>query len=176
MDRFAVHWARVEDRPAGPHGGAGLVLCAVWPAPVNFDACFEAAGETDFGDSDAAWDERAEDLVRRLVSELSQYGTPHLLSEPVVDRGPWLLRRFRKPPVVDVAEQLQLAAHWDSLPPCRVAFGTGGVGIATSAGHQLYWLTLPESAAGALEQLVARVAGDAPHVRKDLLWEHLRHP
>ncbi len=168
-----VYWARVGGASA-PDDGAGRILGALWPAPVNLDACFEAAGETDFGDADLAWDEAAEELTRRLVAELSRYGAPRLLSEPVLNRGPWFLRPFRKPPAVDLVEQLQLAAHWDSLPPCRVAFGGSGVAVETGAGHQIYWLSLPADAADDLESLAARIAGDAPLARKDLAWEHLR--
>lgn len=48
-----IHWGSVGVRRCGDVAGS---LLALWPEPVDFDACFEKAGFERFADSDDTWD------------------------------------------------------------------------------------------------------------------------
>jgi hypothetical protein len=170
---FSLHWSPVPPALAG--GDAGTALLAVWPAPVNPDACFEAAGFADFGDADDAWDRRAAGLLVRLIAELGAYGEPRLLGAPLRTR-PGLARRLMggAGETLPLEEQIQAPMHHDSLPDTVVAFGAGGVALRAGGGHVLYWITLPE---GETDRFVAgvlpRLADGSPLHETPLEWRHL---
>src|SRR5262245_34955798 len=54
-------------RAWAPEGGETLVL---WPERVDHDACFEAAGFTDFVDTDEAWDDAFAAEIHAVVDAL----------------------------------------------------------------------------------------------------------
>jgi hypothetical protein len=72
-----VNWAEITDvRPAWSSGSGRL--CAIWPSPVDHDACFAAAGFSDLGDTDEVWDAEFAELVETTVAVLGGIGKPVL--------------------------------------------------------------------------------------------------
>ena len=170
--RFELHWSEVASPlPPALAGFTGRVL-AVWPAPVNADSCFEAAGFTDFDDHDDAWDDAAVALLGRAVEQLSLFGAPALRSPPLLDTPPWHRRLLGAAPVPrPLLTQLELPMRWDSLPPCVVVFGDQGAALRTGEGHVLLWLSLPRDVEPA--GFVAALAGGHPVTRTVLRWTAL---
>lgn len=170
--RFDIHWSEVEPPlPPALAAAAGSVV-ALWPAPVNADECFKAAGFSDFADHDDAWDDAAVALLDRVVARLSAFGAPALRSPPLLDSPPWHRRlRGEVPAPRPLLTQLELPMRWDSLPPCVVAFGDGGASLRTGEGHVILWLTLPPGVEPA--GVVADVAGGHPLSRTTLRWSAL---
>lgn len=175
MHPFRVHWSRVAAPLAASHVPAAAALLAVWPAPANDDACFRAAGFTDFADADEAWDEAAGRLLERAVDELRAFGAPRLLGPALRPRRGWRDRLLgRAAPPATLLDQLLVPLHRDDLPDAVVAFGADGASLRAGSGHFLLWITLPEAGvpdfvAGALP----RIAAHHPLLRTDLAWEHL---
>lgn len=167
MPSFTVHWSPV------PHPDGATHLFALWPAPVNDDACFRAAGFTDFGDADDFWDREAELLLGRLIHELRAFGEPSLRSEPLSKPLPWYRRLFSRPPALPLPEQIGWPMHWDNLPDCLVDFGTSGASLRTGQGHEIYWIKLPKAKASSFETIALRLAADHPLVRTELQWSCL---
>lgn len=167
--RFALHW----DWVASPTLRPGWRWAAVWPSPVNADACFQAAGFTDFGDADGHWDALAEAWLQRLIEAFSALGTPLLRSPPLKARRPWWQRWFKPAEPLPLLQQVLMPMHWDSLPTCELHFGGSGVVLRAGQGHGLCWLRWPDAQADALPALLLQLAaGHALH-RTPLAWQHL---
>ncbi|MBS0230084.1 MAG: hypothetical protein JSS52_02860 [Proteobacteria bacterium] len=164
---FTVHWSRVP-RPDGEPA-----LFALWPSPMNHDACFEAAGFRAFGDNDAAWDAKADALLTRLLAALGVHGETRQTSTPAKKHLPWYRRLFSTPAAFGLREQIELPLHRDELPDCIIGFGVSGVSLRTGDGHHVFWITMPESCAAAFPGLAAGIAAPHPVVRTDLDWARL---
>ena len=173
MSDFEVHWCRVRGPQAAAHEAEGRILCALWPAPVNADECFTAAGFTRFGDADDTWDARAGALLDRLLSDLGTCGAPRLLSAPLRAAVPWYARILREGVPLELREQILQPMHWDSLPRCRVAFGDQGHELFAGDGHHIHWFTLRGEEEARLPERIARIAGPWPTLHTELAWEHL---
>ncbi len=176
--RFVVHWGRVPDaqRPMWAlHPASAWALFAVWPAPVNPDACFAAAGFTDFGDSDLAWERNAAALWQHLLQALQAHGTPRLVSVPLRPRQPWHQRLLRRPtpPAHPLLEQLELPMQWDSLPACEVVFGEHAAGLRSGGGHELCWVLWPLAQAERFAALAQQLAGAHAVKQTALRWSAL---
>ncbi|WP_449470118.1 hypothetical protein [Sphingobium chungangianum] len=140
---FQIHWSVVPSDDAGELAPPDCQLLAVWPAPVNHDACFEAAGFTLFGDNDEEWDRAAEDVLARVIAHLSLFGASRLVSAPLRDDPPWYLRPFRTGRELSLFQQAELPMLDDSLPWFHAQFGENGAALRTGGGHFLLWITLP---------------------------------
>jgi hypothetical protein len=143
---------------------------------VNADACFEAAGFTDFGGADHdddAWERSAAGMLDRLLAELSRFGPARLTSEPVPLRRTWRMVLTGKRWPVDLVQQLSMVMEQDHLGDCTVGFGEGGATLRAGSGHHLFWVALPEADAGGFEALARAVAGGHPLRRTDLDWTRL---
>lgn len=147
-------------------------LLALWPAPVNHDACFEAAGFTLFGDSDDDWDRAAEDLLCQVIERLSQLGTSKLVSVPLTEDPLWYLRPFRTGEALPFLQQALLPMQDDSLPGFHAQFGRDGAALRTGDGHFLLWIDLPEAGPDPSE-LVSGVAERWEVVETRLRWSPL---
>lgn len=147
----------------------GCQTLAVWPAPVNHDACFEAAGFTLFGDNDAAWDRAAENMLERVIDDLSLMGAPRLVSIPIRDDPPWYVRPFRTSRELPLLEQAMLD---DSLPGFHALFGGKGAALRTGDGHFLLWVTLPDAGSDPVA-FVGHVAGPYEIIETPLRWINL---
>lgn len=166
---FQVHWSAVPPDEAEGLALPGCRLLAIWPAPVNHDACFEEAGFTLFGDNDENWDEAAEELLKRVIENLSRFGAGEYLSKPLRSNPPWYLRLFRADRELPLQQQASLPMQWDSLPSFHARFGEGGAALRTGNGHFLLWVSLP-NVEPALSEFVKRIAGPWPVVETRLRW------
>lgn len=173
MSRFEVHWCDVSPDEAPILTRPSSQLLALWPAPVNADACFEEAGFTDFADNDIDWDREAAALLVRVVQQLTIYGEPRLVSPPLLELLPWHKRLFRQPRPRPLLEQLELSMHWDSLPACHVEFGSAGAAVRTGNGHVLLWVTLPCGRGDEPKTFVREVAAGHSVTRTPLRWRTL---
>lgn len=173
MSDLRVHWSRVDDASSEADGP---VIYAIWPSPVNPDVCFAAAGFTDFGDHEDDWDEA---MVDRLLAEMSAFGAPRLVSEPLFPQVPLLCRLFTRPEALPLKDQVMSPMLWDSCPDCVVAFGDAGATVRTGFGHVIFWVTLPAGAVRRGDEapaVVVRIAGAHPLVRTTLVWAPLLPP
>ena len=171
--RFTVHWAQVPSSYAQRIATEGFALFALWPSPVIDDTCFRAAGFTKFGDGDESWDVHADALLVRLLTELTYYGQPHLVSKPAEKHQPWYRRLFSKPEPLGLQQQIELPIQWDELPDCLVAFGESGASLRTGKGHHIFWVVVPQPKASAFVSLISRVALPNPLIETELRWEYL---
>lgn len=169
---FHIHWSSVLPGDVKGLASSDHQLFAVWPAPVNHDACFKEAGFTLFGDNDEDWDVAAEELLRRVIDDLSRFGPVRYLSEPLRNNPPWYLRLFRSSIELSLQQQALLPMHWDSLPLFNVQFGSSGAALWTGNGHFLLWVRLPRGGGGGAE-FVNRIAGSWPVVETELRWNCL---
>jgi len=169
---FEVHWSTVQPDAGRGQASPGCRLLAIWPAPVNHDACFEAAGFTLFDDNDEAWDGATEALLQRLLDALCKWGTPQLASKPLRYDPPWYLRLFREGQQLPLAQQALYPMLLDSLPSFRARFGQSGAALQTGNGHFLFWVSLPETGPDA-SGFVRSVAGPWPVVETGLRWSVL---
>ena len=176
--RFVVHWGRVADAQQPPWAlrfGPELALFALWPAPVNADACFAEAGFTDFDDASAPWEHEATSLWQRLLQAMQAHGAPRLLSSALAPQQPWhqrLLGRTAAPPH-PLLEQLELPMQWDSLPACEVVFGEHAAGLRSGHGHVLCWVLWPAALAANFEAVVHQIACGHPVQHTPLKWKTL---
>lgn len=173
---FTLHWSKVDPTQASIFTDKKHQLLAIWPAPVNPDQCFEAAGFNDFGDQDANWDKQADAILDRLILALDQFGPARLLSKAILQQRPWYARLFRTPLTLPLREQVSLPMLWDSLPRCQLNFGNQGVALNTGDGHHLYWITLPHDSVNkgtSAKAFVDLIANETPTVQTILCWEHL---
>lgn len=157
-----VNWAEITDaRPSwAPASGR---LCAIWPSPVDHDACFAAAGFSDFGDTDEAWDAEFAEVVEKTLAALGETG------KPALTEGEYPLDRGR--PRVSFRDALIAASRDDNFNPCVVSFGEPVVAsVRTSDGHPILWIWI---AAGAIDALLPRIAASRELRQMALEWEKL---
>jgi len=147
-----VHWW-------GPAGGT---LLAIWPSPINGDACFTKAGFTDFDDDDLdeAWDADFENLTSSLVRRLSSFGTT------VLRYGSSVLQTDQT-----IEEALLETTGKDTqicVPPCIVDFGDPPrASLCTSDEHRIWWVKISDGLVG-VEAFLQELAGLRPLVRRDI--------
>jgi len=163
-----IHWSIVPEQLAPP--GIDGVCAAVWPAPLDQDACFSAAGFAEFADSDAQWELDFERFVARLYSLCGRAGNAVPIGgEHTVSKGRWPWRRTR---VLSVEEALLFAASDDSSLPCTIRFGSPArAQLTTSDGHRVVFVQ--PGTAFDLGQLVREIAAGLPIVQTDLDWSLL---
>jgi len=169
---FQIHWSLVLSDDAAELVPPGCQLLAIWPAPVNHDACFEAAGFTLFGDNDEEWDRAAEDLLQQVIAHLSQLGVLKLVSTPLRDDPPWYLRPFRTGRELPLLEQALFPMQGDWLPSFHAQFGGDHTALRTGDGHFLLWITLPE-AGPAPSEFVKSIAQCWDVLETELDWRIL---
>jgi hypothetical protein len=166
---FTLHWSRVANPPADAL--PDVQVHALWPSPVNPDACFEEAGFTDFGDAGPAWDDQADALVQRVLHALvAQHGPAQLRQAPLMRFQPWYRALFTRPQPLPLWEQLSRPMHDDRHALADIGFGSSRVRIRASDGHPLMWIDWPSPAPLTFEAFVRSVAGGAPVVQTDLNW------
>ena len=168
---FTIHWDVVTTATARERTGDARVLLAIWPAPVNHDAGFAAAGFTDFGVGDAGWERNVSMSVGRLLTALQAHGPARLVSVPQKRSWPMFLRLFISEQELPLSEQVKAPMFSDAMPGCEVQFGSAGVSLRTGAGHALWWVELPAGADAG--EFVSEIAAGLPVVRTSLAWEHL---
>ena len=167
--KFTVHWSRIPNKTKNDSE-----LFALWPSPVNADACFREAGFSIFGDGDEHWDDYASELLTRLLDELKKFGAPRLTSEPI-EKHQSLLQRLlnRTEPPLSLREQIEARTVNDEFPDCVVAFGDSGVTLRTGNGHHVFWIAVPNTDTAKFAESLPSVAGEHQFFRTDLKWDCL---
>jgi len=169
---FQIHWALVPSDEAADLAPPGCRLLAIWPAPVNHDVCFEAAGFTLFGDNDEQWGYAAETLLQQVIEQLSRFGAVQQVNAPIKDEAAWYLRAFRTGREAPLLKQALWPMLEDSLPPFHARFGAEGASLRTGAGHFLLWITLPACGVAPCE-FVQSVAAPWDIHETRLRWRNL---
>jgi hypothetical protein len=149
-------------------------LFAVWPEPVDHDACFQAAGFGRFDDTGASWDSEFRRILDGALGTLASYGAPDLGgpeaagSASLLDR---LLRRTR--PAPSLRERVEIAATDDNLP-CWLEHGAPPRALLlVSDGHPILWIWLATEVADDWPRHLAALAAPTETVETTLTWEHL---
>ena len=169
-----IHWSHVPNElalPSTPY--REFRFTAIWPAPVDHDACFTHAGFSDFKDSDENWDLEFERIVVRLLSRLSKYGEPVVIQKVEFWR-PFLDRLLRKETVASLFDQILAPSRDDQFPDCVVGFGDPPkIILRTGMGHSIFWLTYSREASMDLDELIRFLAEGRGISRTELEWKHL---
>jgi hypothetical protein len=147
----AIHWDEVPVALASAWCAGGGRLLAVWPAPVDHDACFLDAGFSDFADTDEEWERQVARLIDALMAGLGTCGPARMRS----------------------GEGLLASARDDNVPACVVEFGSpAAAALRTSDGHPIFWIWLGGSTLD-VEALLRTVAFGTRLQRTSLQWDKL---
>jgi hypothetical protein len=170
---FSINWGKVLANENFP---AGWQVYALWPAPVNEDECFAAAGFTHFkyddeNWSEAHWDGSAEILQQRLLRLFLDFGEPVVLSVPLLAKRS-ALKFWQSGEKLPLAEQLRWPILNDSLPPVVIRFGNVAE-LRAGYGIELYWIALSPDCAMSFEHLLTQVASGWPVACVQLDWSQL---
>jgi hypothetical protein len=106
-------------------------LWAVFPSPVEADACFQEAGFTSFADADAAWDDDFAWAIHVVIAELSRDGAARMTEG---DYPHW------EGTDESVFWPVLAAATDDNFHPCVLSFGDGRALLRTQDGHAILWI------------------------------------
>jgi hypothetical protein len=179
------HWGSVSSPLPDPRLGRFPQVLAIWPAPLDADACFTDAGFHDFADSDEAWDQDWRGFVARVLGQLEQFGDLHVKAEAQiydVDARSFtrklLDRLFSRPAPAQkdpltIVEQIVAVTNDSRLGEVFVDFGTPAKAcLLASRGHRILWLgwILPSSAA---EAFIEGLAEGMPVIQTTLNWQVL---
>jgi len=167
----SVRWGALGDRTYHDERGC---LFALWPEPVDHDACFESAGFDRFADTDRAWDAEFAIIIQDLLATLAVHGSPVVTGEPLVQH-PLIGRLFRKrAPRLPLPEQIALVAHDDQFAPCHVDFGSPvRAAIHVSDGHPILWVWLRRDVANGWPGSLSALARGHTTIETTLRWEVL---
>lgn len=147
-----LHWGNVGTFRR--HGELGT-LFALWPAPVNADACFEAAGFRDFDDAVATddWDLDFQELLTNVLGALAARGATRDAA---------------------IRERLEEVFQDDDAAPCEITFGDPPRAVLrASDGHTIFWVWLHHSVAETWKASLPAVAAGRPVVETNLKWSAL---
>jgi hypothetical protein len=182
------HWGKVLPATLDARLGRFPEILAIWPAPINADACFVDAGFRDFPDSDEIWDQWEHDwqgFVGRVLGQLELFGEIHVkaeariedtdarsFSKKILDR--MLSRPAPAPkPTPTLVEQIVTVTNDDRWGEVFVEFGAPAQAcLLASRGHSILWLgwTARHDTA---EVFVERLADGMPIVQTTLNWQVL---
>jgi hypothetical protein len=171
-----LHWDNLGLRVR--RGGAGDepgTLFALWPEPVDHDACLAAAGFARFADSDDAWDADLEGVLAAVIAALGAYGAVTVSGEPPPRRRSRRGRPDSRPAAeLSPARRLALVAGDDQLAPCLVELGAPVRAFAfVSDGHPIVWIWLHAAVARDWPGHLAAFASGREVCETRLAWAHL---
>jgi hypothetical protein len=178
----AICWDEIpaEHFQASP-AGSGLVA-ALWPSPVDADACFAQDGFAHFADCDEQWDREWRRVVQQVVDALTRFGAPHLPNGKDMFRyrmrGWWDQLLPWNPPLeavkLPLVDRVILSAEDDRLPHAIVHFGEPPAATLRACnGHPLLWISGTPALAIPTEDLAREVSNGRPIVRHPLRWNRL---
>jgi len=159
-----VHWSSISPTLAVGRGWPEGTVVAVWPSPVNADACFEEAGFTEFADRGNAWHADFEQLVDLVLEHLETLGPPRVARRPYPEDPE---------PVGDIAHLIieSATASYAEDFVALLEFGVGKVAaLQTGSGHDVLWIWYRDSK---LQSLLDALARSWPVERRELDWDVL---
>jgi hypothetical protein len=180
----AIHWGQIFETPGSAWRHAGGSLYAFWPAPLGADACFEAAGFSDFegGDADAL-DPEWQSVVERAIGSLElEYGSARQQrpDTAAVIPTPGLLHRIlrlggaERPRSCSITDRVVMSTYDDQIPEAIVDFGPDGVvRLRASDGHRILWVSIAPNIAFDPDRFAHLLADDRPISNTQLDWRKL---
>lgn len=153
---------------------------AIWPSHIDSDACFAAAGFTEFQDSDLNWDENWETLVERVLSALSRSGDV-IIENPISTLQKTSLwnrifsgRRRKAELDLSLVQQIALTTTAKGFEQAVVSFSMEpALTLIGGDSHPLLWLLVKESSNWSFATLVDEISLDCRQQRLVLDWQHL---
>lgn len=165
-----LHWDALGRRSFEVATGA---LFALWPEPVNADACFARAGFECFADPDDSWDDDLERLVRGIGAALGRYGEAVATGVELVT-APRRLWRAGGAARLSPWQRLAIAATDGPCGPCRVDLGAPAVAATfASDGHPIFWIWLNDRVADDWQRCLQAVASERAAIATRLRWVDL---
>jgi hypothetical protein len=184
MNRIeAIYWDQIPADGVPSWVESSGALLALWPSPVDADACFARAGFCHFRDSDEQWDREWSEAIQRLLDALGSSFGP---AEPqggndvyrVRRRGwrDWLMpwQAPAEPVELSTVERVALSTQDDRFDDSVAHFGKPRmVTLRAGKGHPLLWVAGAPGAALFGEALARAMAEERPVVRRQLQWSYL---
>lgn len=156
-----IHWDELPATLAARWIAGTGRLFALWPAPLDHDACLRDAGFSEFADTDDRWHRELTEMVGSLLASLGSRGAAQKRS------GEYPVQANR------LDEAVLAAALDDNFEPCVLEFGSPPVSaLRTSDGHAIFWIWLAGAAPG-FDQLLRAAARGRPVCRTSLDWTKL---
>jgi hypothetical protein len=180
----AIHWGQIFETLASAWRHRAGSLYAFWPSPLGADACFEAAGFSDFeGGDDDALDPEWQAVVERAIGflELDYRSARQLRPDTAaVIPTPGLLQRIlklrgaEKPPSFPITDRVMMSTYDDQIPEAIVDFGPDGVvRMRASDGHRILWVSIAPNVAFDPGRFAYLLAEDRPISNTQLDWRKL---
>jgi hypothetical protein len=193
-----IHWDNVAPSVAPDWFSPGDHVVAIWPSPVDHDACFRYAGFEDFDDSDDRWAADFEAVCERLLGVLENtLGTPIIRSENdfAEPRDPTFLQRllgrtindnlhdfladFRlcrrryitEPRDPTFLQRMLAPTENDNFHDFVADFGL--CRLRTGMGHPLIWLSWPKTIEFSVADILNAIAKSIPTTERHLDWTHM---
>ena len=175
-----IYWDTLSEKYNLRGGFQSSTLHAIWPSTVDSDACFEAAGFTEFEDSDSEWDANWRTFVERVMETLSQYGDPVVQNaeSAIVKTSLW--DRMRAGRVRDLeieltpVEQIVLSATGQHFEQVVVNFSIeSDLTLICGDDHPIIWLLAKDVADWSFTAIVDAISVDCRQQRLGLDWKHL---
>ncbi len=169
----ALHWSAIPETETPVWLERGYRLYAIWPAPVNYDACFEGAGFHDFADNDDTWYTEFAAILQHAIDQLGSLGQP-TIRQRIEFRRPLLARLFKPAEEPSLLDQLIAPTFDDDFPACIIDFGTPPTAtLRTGEGHEMMWLMIGAYEHVDVAALAAHAAEGRPVYQTNLAWTYL---
>ena len=166
----ALHWSAIPDADAPVWMKRGCELYAIWPAPVNHDACFENAGFHDFADTDDTWYAEFATILQAMIDQLETLGQS-TIRQGIKFRRPLLAQLCKPAKDPALLDQLIASTFDDNFPACIITFGTPPIAtLRTGEGHEIIWLMVEAHAHVDVEALAAHATEGRPLYQTNLTW------
>lgn len=178
----AIHWCQLPSDQRVSGISDDKTVFAIWPAPVDADACFAEAGFLDFADSDELWDSEWRSILHQTIASMSVVGTG-IIVQPISAIkevrgclfGEMLHRLLSRRPTHwelpdDALTQIELATSDDRYGRVIVQFGEPArATLVAGDGHPILWIGIAAGEVRTDAILVAAAAG-RPILQRNLKW------
>ena len=177
-----LHWDAVVVSTDIDPSNRAMGWLAIWPSPIDADACFADAGFSQFTDTDDAWDQQWRSIVADAISDLSTFGTPAIRRRIVPVTKTSLMERFCGAPRhrdvhLTLIDQVVLASEDDNYPPAIVDFGNSRrITLVACDGHPVLWIRYNGQMAPFDRERNAKAWHDHEFTQFELNWSSLRPP
>lgn len=148
-----IQWSNVDISPERFGFPPGYFVFAIWPSPVEPDACFLNAGFSSFANTDEKWDAEFKVIIQQLLEALVSCGELVIRQDIECNyvysfREKILLSLKLMNPVVDLnlSERILLAATDSQFGDLVIDFGSSALAaIRVGSGHPIFWLGIHQN-------------------------------